>query len=394
MPSLPLHSRSAPARSPSRLKAILGLLALAALGLLSLVAGCLNIGPIRIGYSGPITGRWADMGVQGRNGATLAVEDLNARGGVAGRRLELVVADEKDGPEGAQAAARFLEAKGVAVVVGFMTSTAALAGLPVAAEAGLCVVSPSASTTRLTGLEDAFFRVIPDVAAYARFQAEGMIKRHPGCRVLVVHDQGNAAFAEPYAVAFAKRLVELGGTMAGAVALVPGQMPDGPALWARVRAADAGAVLGLLPARTLARLAQEMRSNAPGLPIFAAMWGFNAEFLEMAGPSAEGVASCLIYPFSSASPPLAAFNARYHERFGYVASSGALLAYEATLAAAQGLELTGGRRAGLEKALAGLKKIPGICGDIALDSFGDVLRPLYWAEVRGGSIHAFEERHD
>lgn len=49
--------------------------------------GCGRDEPILVGYSGPLTGGRADLGVQGRNGATLAVEDINARGGIAGRPL-------------------------------------------------------------------------------------------------------------------------------------------------------------------------------------------------------------------------------------------------------------------------------------------------------------------
>lgn len=379
-------------RGPGAFAAVLLVLA-AALGLAALGPfwGCLRAKPVRIGFSGPLTGRWADLGVQGRNGATLAVEDLNARGGVAGRQVELVVADEKDSAQAARDAVDALDARGVAVVVGLMTSTAAEAGLPRAEAAGLAVVSPSATSSRLTGLEDAFFRVTPDLTGFARLQARGVARRQPGCRVLAVGEPGNQAFTGPYALAFASRLAELGGSLADSVDLVPEQPLDGRDLDDRVRAANAAAVLALLPARDLTRLVLRLRAANPGLPIHAVMWGFDAEFLEMAGDSAEGVASCLLYPFSSTLRGMAEFQTRYLARFGYAPASGALLAYEAVSAAALGLERTGGGRQGLARVLAGLEHIPGICGELALDRSGDVVRPIFWVVVRGGAIHAEEE---
>jgi branched-chain amino acid transport system substrate-binding protein len=365
--------------TPPRLPALLGLALLLAL------AACEWSGPVRIGFSGPLTGRWSDLGVQGRNGATLAVEELNARGGIAGRRVELLVADERETPDAVVDAVRELDRQGAAVLVGFMTSAAARAGLPAAEKAGLAVVSPTTTSPDFTGREDGLYRVVPDLTAYARALAEHLARRGK-TRALVVLDAGNAAFAESYASAFAEGYAACGGQVAVTVRLAAGQAPDGAAL-ARL-AADQGAqaVLAILSARDMAKLARELRPAAPGLGLCTALWGYTHEFLEMAGDAAEGVVSAVPYPLDDYTPEVAAFNARYRNRFGSTPSFGAALAYKAVMAAALALGRTGGRRAGMVRALSNLGVIHGVHGDYSFDRFGDLKGPVFLSEIRQGRM--------
>lgn len=364
---------------------VLTLLALLALGALGLLGGCLGSGPVLIGFSGPLTGRWADLGVQGRNGATLAVEDMNARGGVAGRQVELLVGDEGETPEAAAAAVRSLDAQGVSVLVGLMTSAAAVAGLPVAEAAGLTVVSPTAMTPELTGRRDALFRVVPDLLAYARGLA-GQAAAGGAGRALLVLDQGNAAFAEPYAKAFAERYTALGGHVAGWVLVPPGQVPDAAAVGREIRAKGARDVLAVFSARTLANLVVGLHPEVSGIRLYTPMWGFSQEFLAAAGAAAEGVTSCVAVPTGDYSPGMAEFTARYLDRFGYPPSFAAVLGYEAAAVAGRALSRTGGSRTDLPAALLGQGKAPGVLGDIAFDPSGDVVRAVYWIGVRDGRV--------
>lgn len=80
--------------------------------------GCVGEDPVLIGFAGQLTGDHADLGVQGRNGATLAVEDVNARGGVAGRPLKLLVHDDRDTPQTAVDADTALIKAGVVAIIG------------------------------------------------------------------------------------------------------------------------------------------------------------------------------------------------------------------------------------------------------------------------------------
>jgi len=84
--------------------------------------------PIRIGFLGPLSGPFAPWGINHRDGMLLAVEELNGRGGVLGRKLELVVRDDRNSPSEAISAFRELvEVQGVVAVAGPVSSDIGLA---------------------------------------------------------------------------------------------------------------------------------------------------------------------------------------------------------------------------------------------------------------------------
>jgi branched-chain amino acid transport system substrate-binding protein len=84
--------------------------------------------PIKIGVSGPFTGGSAPMGVSMRDGVRLAVHEINAKGGVLGRQIQLVERDEEAKPErGVQVAQELINKEHVAATVGFINTGVALA---------------------------------------------------------------------------------------------------------------------------------------------------------------------------------------------------------------------------------------------------------------------------
>ena len=83
-----------------------------------LVGGCSQPKPVKIGFAGGLTGRLADLGTGGRDGALLATEDLNAAGGIKGARVELLVRDDKSDVQTALEVDRELLDAGVVAIVG------------------------------------------------------------------------------------------------------------------------------------------------------------------------------------------------------------------------------------------------------------------------------------
>lgn len=118
--------------------------------------------PLVIGYLGGLTGRSADLGVAGRDGALLAVEEFNAAGGVDGRKVRLAVANDKQNQDAARNAFRSLVRQNALCVIGPMTSSVAVAVAPLAAQSGTPLISPTTSTDALTGKDDLFYRLYPD----------------------------------------------------------------------------------------------------------------------------------------------------------------------------------------------------------------------------------------
>jgi len=84
--------------------------------------------PIRVGLSGPFSGGSSPMGLSMRNGIRLAVEDINAKGGLLGRPIQLVERDDRGRPElGLRIASELIDKQRVVATVGFANSGVALA---------------------------------------------------------------------------------------------------------------------------------------------------------------------------------------------------------------------------------------------------------------------------
>lgn len=97
---------------------------------IAVLLGCEPPEPIRIGFVGGTSGRVADLGIAGRDAVLLAVELRNQSGGVAGRKVKLLIKDDQQSPEVARRAVRDLIEQGVVAIVGPMTSAMAIAWCP------------------------------------------------------------------------------------------------------------------------------------------------------------------------------------------------------------------------------------------------------------------------
>jgi branched-chain amino acid transport system substrate-binding protein len=111
--------------------------------------GSSSSGPIVLGMVTPLSGSSSAIGPYMKNGAQLAVDEINAKGGVLGRDLKLVVEDEACDPKTAVAAANKLISEGVDVSVGGYCSSATLPTLPIFHKANVPMIIPAANSDDL-----------------------------------------------------------------------------------------------------------------------------------------------------------------------------------------------------------------------------------------------------
>lgn len=149
--------------------------ALATLATAALVAGCGEPAPLLIGVLVPDTGVASTYARGIRNGVELAVEEVNAAGGVlGGRMLAVEFRDTGTRPDTAVVAARdLIEAQGAFALIGPVSSSVALALVPVATETKTIILSPAASAPQLTkDGGEYFFRNYPSDVVEGQAMAE------------------------------------------------------------------------------------------------------------------------------------------------------------------------------------------------------------------------------
>lgn len=372
----------------SRATRFLGPVFLVAAAVLVLLLGC-TARPVRIGFAGPLTGIYSDLGVQGRNGATLAVEEINARGGLAtggvGRsEMELIARDDGNDPDLARQVDEELYRLGVTAIIGHMTSQASIAAVPLADERGIVLLSPTSSTPVLSDQKDMFFRIQGAMTEPAR--ALGVwAAAEPGLdSIITIRDASNAAYGTPYSRVFSEAFRSAGGRISGKIIFESRTVPEAEIMHTIAQAPDA--VLVIASARDTAGIAERIRRGAPETRILSSGWGATVALLQQAGATAEGIIAARSVTVHDDSPAYQDFVEKYRRRFGSTPSFAAVQGYDTVRVLAEALKETGGGRRGLPEALVGISGFPGLYGPITLNETGDVRSSVGILEVRGGAF--------
>ena len=166
-------------------------------------------GPIVLGMVTPMSGSSAAIGPYMKNGAELAVAEINADGGVDGRDLELIVEDGACDAKTAAAAANKLVTQEIVVSVGGYCSGATLPTLPIFNKAGVPMLIPAANSTELVdqGLDNVF--LINGTGTQQADAAVAYMEKAGATKVALMDD--NTSYSVDIADLTAERLKESGG---------------------------------------------------------------------------------------------------------------------------------------------------------------------------------------
>ena len=373
----------------SWMKLILGFLLIGTLGFLA--EGCLIKKPILIGFAAQLTGVQAELGVQERNGVQMAVETINATGGVAKRKIELIIRDDHGIPEKAQAVDRELIKAGVLAIIGHATSSQTQAGLEVTNPAKLVLLGPTVSTPDLSGVDDYFFRVYPSFKDSAQAFAQYIYQRSGITQLAIIYDSDNAAYSKTYSSTVTSKFQSLGATITSEISFSSAAQSDFSPLLLKLRASNAEGLLIIASDIDTALIAQRTRLMGWQIPLFTSSWAPTKTLINNGGQAVEGIQFEQAYELTSQSPTLLDFQARYQTRFGHAPSFGAALAYDSVLVLLAALEKTGGRPEGLRQALLETQDFRGLMNTFSFDRFGDVERPIYLSTIRDGEFITLED---
>jgi branched-chain amino acid transport system substrate-binding protein len=245
---------------------------------------------IRLGVAGPQSGDLASYGIPSARAAALVVKEVNARGGVLGRQVQLFIEDDVCKPEIAANTAGKLVSDKVHVVLGHVCSGATKPALGIYRDAGVIAMSPAATNPELTqsGQYPNFYRTIAPDDAQAQLDVDFVLGTLKARKIAVLHDKQDygRGFAE-----FARKFIDASGGR-GQVVLFEGITPgavDYSAVIQKVRQSGAEAVIygGYHPEAS--KLVMGMRKKKIDLPFVSDDGVKDDTFIKVAGAFAEGV---------------------------------------------------------------------------------------------------------
>jgi branched-chain amino acid transport system substrate-binding protein len=355
------------------------------LGLLGCAAA--DGSPIRIGVAGSFSD---PIGLPMRLAAELAAEEINATGGINGRRLELVTRDDYADPDSAVFVATDLYESGVSAVVGHLFSGMTLAASPVynGGVDPVAAISPSSSSPEVSAAGEHTFRVCPSDLAHGAALAEWVRKQlgYERGAVLYLNDQYGRGIRQTFVGEF----IRLGGRLQSIDPYL-GDTPEvGPYL---DRMAKSKWIQFLVVAGNRGEAEEVIRqARRRGITV-PVLGGDGLEGIEAAGSLAEGV-----YLSSSYFPTLTTESNRkfveaYRRKFpeAGMPNQPAAATYDAVYLLRDVIGRAGTDRQAVREALAAVgSKIPayhGVTGVVAFDEAGDVPdQNVYIGMVRDGTI--------
>jgi branched-chain amino acid transport system substrate-binding protein len=330
------------------------------------------------------------VGVPMKRAAELAVEEINAAGGIDGRPLELVQRDDYADPDSAVFVATDLYEAGVSAVIGHLFSGTTLAAAPVynGGPDPVAAISPSSSSPEVSTAGDYTFRVCPSDlahgAALARWVHDTLGLQRGA--VLYLNDQYGRGVRQT----FVKDFVRRGGVLQSIDPYL-GDMPHvGPYLdrLAKTGGTDFLVVAGnRMEAEEILRQARKRGLTMPVLG------GDGLEGIEEAGALAEGVYLSSAYLPTLATAANKAFLQAYRKKFptAGLPNQPAAATYDAVYLLRDVIARAGTERQAIRRALAlvgsGAPAFRGVTGVVAFDAKGDVPnQPVYIGVVHNGAV--------
>ena len=341
---------------------------------------------IKIGVAGPHTGDLAPYGLPTKDAAEMVVASINAQGGINGKKVELMIADDQCKPEVATNVATKLVSEGVKIVIGHVCSGATKAALGIYKDAKVTVISPSATNPPLTksGEYPNFYRTIAADDDQAELAASFALNKLKAKKVAILHDKGDygKGFAD-----FSKAAIEKSGKAKVVMyeGIQPGAM-DYSAVIQKLRNEGADTLVfgGYHPEAS--KLLSQMNKKKIKVA-FIGPDGIKGDgFLKIAGKDAEGVYAT--GPKDVSKLPLnAKVHADYKAKAGKEPGTFFDQGYAATLAALNAVKVAGGTE--YEAVGKALKSSPvdTTVGKIKFDAKGDaegVGFAVY--QVKGGAF--------
>ncbi|WP_438391538.1 branched-chain amino acid ABC transporter substrate-binding protein [Caballeronia sp. DA-9] len=342
----------------------------AAVGALPLSAAADTI-DVKVGFAAPLTGANAGYGKDLQNGVQLALDEANAKkiqiGGKTANFTIQAEDDQADPRVGVQAAQKLVDG-GVAVVVGHFNSGTTIPASQVYQNAGIPVIDPAATNPSITerGFENVF-TVISSDAQNAGNAGTYAVKVTKAKKIAIIDDR--TAFGQGEADEFEKAVKAAGGSIV-ARQYSDNQTVDFSAQLTALKGAGADLIFFGGLDRQAAAVAKRMKQLGVNAQLVGGGGVMDADFLKLAGDTAEGVMAWEYGSPLEKMPQGKAFAYKFQKRFGVAILSYAPFGYDAAWAAVNAMQKAGSIDPKVYRPVLKTISFPGITGTIAFDDKG------------------------
>ena len=342
--------------------------------------------PFKLGVAGPMTGQYATYGTSHRAGAELAMEELNAAGGVNGGEVSIAIGDDLgDAKEAVLVSQKFIDDTAIVAVDGHMFSGATIAAASKYQPAGLTMITPSATQPDITESGDFIWRICMTDAVQGQGLADYSVTTLGKSKVAIMYD--NSDYGRGLADAYDAGVKSAGGSVVAKEQYSTGDT-DFKAQLTKIQGAGPELLFlsGYYPEGS--KIAQQAKELGMDVQMLGSDGYASDELPKLGGAAVEGMLVSTFFDYTKEDPAVQKFVDAYKAKYEganpdwFVANS-----YDVCMLLAAAAEKAGSNeRTAINDALSQIGTYEGISGPITFDENGDVLKPLSIVIVQDGSL--------
>jgi len=343
-------------------------------------------GTYTIGVMGPLTGTNAEYGKGFEVATKMAADEVNAKGGINGYEIKLVVKDSKGDPkESTDLARQFGDDKNVLAIIGDFTSSSCMAAAPIVDAAGITLMSPTASNPAYASMSKFAFSVMGRQDIEAPFFSSYVVKKFLGktkvALIWINSDWGKAAHDN-----FTKQAALDGVQVVADVNYVADEK-DFTSLISKMRAANPEVVI-IMDQGAVVNIANQIAQAGWKPQITALGPGTSQQIIDLGGANVNGLVTSTPFFFSETNKQATDWAVKFKAAAGFQPTVHPACAYDAINMVFKAIEQSG-TAVTRESIRANLQKMDGfvgLTGPIKFNEAGDVNRKYLIAQIEGGKF--------
>jgi branched-chain amino acid transport system substrate-binding protein len=331
---------------------------------------------IEIGYFGDLTGPTFNFGQSAINGVLMATSEVNQSGGINGRKIDIVIEDDKGSPEeAARLTAKLIDQDKVVAIIAGGTSGNSRAAAPKAQASHIPLISPSSTDPAVTQTGNYIFRA----CFVDTFQGEVMasfavntLKAHKAAILTDFNSPYSKGLTDYFKLSFGR----LGGTIVSEQTYTQGDA-DFKGQLSTIRSAEPDVIYIPGYYGDVALIAKQARMIGLTQPLLGGDGWDAPELWQLGGDALNGAYISTHYSADNPSPEIQQFVEQYKHRYGNLSPDAhAALAYDAARLLFAAIARTGSTEGDkLRDALAQTKDFNGVTGVISMDANRNAVKP-------------------
>ena len=346
---------------------------------------------ILVGEFASLTGKEATFGISSHEGTQLAIEEINAAGGVLGKQIKLITEDDQSkAGEPANVVNKLISKDGVVAVLGEVASSRSLEAAPICQQNGIPMISPASTNPKVTETGDYIFRVCFIDPFQGTVMANFATNTLKAKKVAVFTDV-KSDYSKGLAKFFKEGFTKAGGTIVAELDFNGGDKDFKGQLTAiKTAAPDAVFIPGYYT--DVALICIQAKGLGLNVPLFGGDGWESETLVKIGGDAVEGHYFSTHYASDAASPKVSAFVEAYKKRYnGKVPDAMAALGYDSALFLADAIKRAGTTEGPkLRDALAATKEFDAVTGKMAMNAQRDAVKAAVILQVKDGKFKFVE----